>query len=93
MGHTIQGYIDITLRVPFSVFDDFGDDDELDAAENATRSVMEGAMMPTANADLHEVVGWEVSEAWFSTPEHDHESRCCVDHAEHVMPHRGCILR
>lgn len=96
----IQGYIDITLRVPFSVLDDVDENnsstaqDWADAANSgATPDALEGSVMEHADSTVHEVVGWSIDEAWHVTPEHDHAQRCCTDHAVHVIPHRGCILR
>lgn len=100
MLKTVQGYIDITLRVPFTVLDDVEDEnptsaqDWADMANSGTApDALEGAQMDHANSEVHEIVGWEIAEAWHVTAEHDHTQRCCTDHATHSMPHRGCILR
>lgn len=99
MLRTIQGYVDVTVRVPFTVLDDAEDitsstQDWADMVNaGITPDAMEGAQMDHANSAFHEVVGWEIAEAWTATPEHDHSQRCCTNHAIHVNPHRGCILR
>lgn len=35
----------------------------------------------------------EFEEAYELTDKHDHDNYCCSEHALHVSPHRGCILR
>lgn len=97
---TIQGYVDVTVRVPFSALNDIENGQSPDAEawmhavnDGSTPDAMEGATMSHADSREHEVVDFEVVEAWTVTPAHDHESRCCREHAVHVDPHRGCILR
>lgn len=100
MLKTIQGYVDITVRVPFTVLHDVADDDTGSAQDWAdlvnagiTPDAMEGAVMDHADSSAHEVVGWEIAEAWHASAEHDHAQRCCREHATHSIPDRGCILR
>lgn len=100
MIRTIQGYVDVTVRVPFSAIDDVEDGDPFTAEDwmdayndGSMPDALEAATMPHADTHVHEVVANEISEAWYVTAEHDHDTRCCTDHAVHVSPHRGCILR
>lgn len=97
---TIQGYIDITVRVPFSALHDIDSGQAPDGEawmravnDGSAPDAIEGATVPHADSREHEVVDSEVVEAWTVTPGHDHESRCCREHAVHVAPHRGCILQ
>ncbi|WP_336633612.1 MULTISPECIES: hypothetical protein [unclassified Microbacterium] len=100
MLKTIQGYIDVTVRIPFTAVDDVDEEnptsaqDWVDMANSGLDpDALEGSTMEAADATVHEVVSWEIEEAWYVTPEHDHAQRCCRDHGTHAMPHRGCILR
>lgn len=99
----VEGYMDVTVRVPFRVLVD-DEDLVLDVDGGLGGWVymvntgvlpdgLEGATVERADSYVHEVVDSEIAEAWIRTPDHNHATRCCDRHGTHVMPHRGCILR